>query len=147
MIRMEDASWGIRIEMNAPPNRMEISKMLDDLRKTLPSARPFFGAILDMSAVSGPINPELRDLLLHTERLLQSRGMVRLAACMSNGLAASQIRRLSLESGVAPGLRCIDTRQNGWKLAAEHWAVSGHEPEEFLSGPNSSIGGPPSSIP
>lgn len=145
MIRMEDASWGIRIEMTGTPNRMEISRLLDDLRKTLPSARPFFGAILDMSAVPGAINPDLRDLLLHAEHLLQSRGMVRLAACMSNGLAASQIRRLSVESGVSPGLRCIDSRQDGWKLAAERWAISGHEPEEFLMGPNSSIAGPPSS--
>jgi hypothetical protein len=137
MIRMEDASWGIRIEMSGPPSRQELSKLLDDLRKTLPSARAFFGVILDMSAVPGPINPELRDLLLHAERLLQTRGMVRLAACMSNGLAASQIRRLTSESGVGPGLRCIDSRTQGWQRAAEHWAVSGHEPEDFLSGPPS----------
>ena len=139
MIRMEDATWGLRIMMQGQPSRQELSKLLDDLRKALPTARPFFGVILDMSGV-GPINPELRDLLLHAQRILQSRGMVRMAAGLSNGLAASQIRRLSSETGVSPGLRCLDSRDPAWQLAAEHWAVSGHEPDDRMAGPASTIG-------
>ncbi|MBK8801824.1 MAG: hypothetical protein IPN71_07160 [Fibrobacteres bacterium] len=114
---------------------MELSKFLDDLRKSLPSARPFFGIIFDLST-TGPINPEVRDLLLHSMRFLASRGMVRTAACVANGLLASQLRRLLREAGTGEGLRCIDVHKDGWKLAAEHWAVSGHEPGAclFVSG-------------
>lgn len=136
MIKMDDAPWGIRIEMQGQPNKQELSKLLDDLRKALPTARPFFGVILDMSG-AGLVNPDLRDLLIHAQKLLQSKGMIRMAACLSSGLAASQIRRLSSETGVGPGLRCIDSKKNGWQLAAEHWAVSAHEPEDILAGPTS----------
>ncbi len=134
MIKMEDATWGIRIEMQGQPNRQELSKLLDDLRKTLQSARPSFGVIIDLSA-SGPINPELRDLLLHALRLLQLKGMVRIAGCLASTLAASQIRRLASETGVTAGLRCIDTRKEGWKLGAELWAVKARESEDFLDSP------------
>lgn len=113
---------------------MELSKFLDDLRKSLPTARPFFGVIFDLST-TGPINPEVRDLLLHSVRFLASRGMLRTAACMTNGLLASQIRRLSREAGTFEGLRCLDAGKDGWKFAAERWAVSGHEPGEHHFGP------------
>lgn len=113
---------------------MELSKFLDDLRKSLPTARPFFGIIFDVSG-TGPINPEVRDLLLHSVRFLASRGMLRTAACVSNGLLASQLRRLNREAGTAEGLRCIDAQKDGWKLAAEKWAVTGHEPTEHILGP------------
>lgn len=126
MFRMDDFSWGLRLETVQNPNRMDLSKLLDDLRKALPSARPFFGVILDMSG-SGPINPELRDLFLHAVRFLSSRGMVRMAACVSSGLVAAQLKRLASEAGIAQGLRCIETSHEGWKLAAEHWAVSGRD--------------------
>lgn len=138
---MEDASWGLRVEMTSSPTRMELSKFLDDLRKSLPSARPFFGIILDLSA-TGPISPEVRDLLLHSVRFLASRGMVRTAACVSNGLLASQLRRLLREAGTGEGLRCLDTQKPNWKLGAEKWAVSGHEPTDclFIAGnPNSEL--------
>ncbi len=128
MIRMDDAPWGIRIAMQGQPSRQDLSKLLDDLRKALPSPRPFFGAILDLSG-TGPANPELRDLLLQVQRLLQSKGMVRLAIGVANALTAAQMRRLATETGVAPGVRCIDTRIEGWASVAEHWAVSGREPE------------------
>lgn len=121
---------------------MELSKFLDDLRKSLPSARPFFGIIFDLSNI-GPINPEVRDLLLHSVRFLASRGMVRTAACLANGLLASQMRRLMREAGTGEGLRCLDNQKPNWKLAAEKWAVSGHEPTDslfFSSGnPNSEV--------
>lgn len=113
---------------------MELSKFLDDLRKSLPSARPFFGIIFDLST-TGPINPEVRDLLLHSVRFLASRGMVRTAACLSNGLLASQLRRLMREAGTGEGLRCLDIQKDGWKLAAERWAVTGQEPGACLFGP------------
>jgi len=109
--------------------------MLDDLRKALPAARPNFGSILDMSA-AGAVNPELRDLFLHALKFLISRGMVRMAAGVPGGLLASQLKRLCAEAGIAQGLRCLDAKDEGWKLAAEQWAVSGREPEG--NGPSSS---------
>jgi hypothetical protein len=136
MIKLDDATWGLRIEMQGQPTRQELSRLLDDLRKAIPSARPFFGVILDMSGI-GLITPELRDLLVQAQRLLQSRGMVRMAACVSSGLATSQVKRISSETGVGPGLRCIDTKAQGWPLVAERWAVSGQEPEGSGSNPPS----------
>lgn len=128
MFKIEDASWGIRIEMKGQQTRQELSKLVDDLRKVLPSARPFFGVILDMTGI-GLINPDMRDMLLQAQRLFQARGMLRMAACPSSALAAAQIRRISSDSGISPGLRCIDTAAEGWQLVAEHWAVSGREPD------------------
>jgi len=139
MIKLDDATWGLRIEMQGQPNRQELSKFLDELRKTLPSARSFFGVILDMSG-TGLINPEIRDVLVQAQRLLQSRGMVRMAAGLPSGLATSQIKRISSETGIGPGLRCLDTKVQGWQLAAERWAVSGHEPEDSPPNPPSSSG-------
>ena len=128
MVHVECTAWGVGLRIVGVPTRQEFSKLLDELRKALPTVRPFFGAILDMSA-AGAIHPEHRDLLLQMLRFLQSRGLVRLAAGVPTGLAASQIRRLSSEAGVLPALRCLDTQVEAWKLQAERWAVSGHEPE------------------
>jgi hypothetical protein len=128
MTSVEEASWGIRASIAGAPTRQDLSKVLDDLRKALPAARPVFGVILDMSA-AGAVNPELRDLFLHALKFLASRGMVRLAAGISGGLLASQLKRLCAEADVAKGLRCIDAHGDGWKLVAEQWAVSAREPE------------------
>ena len=115
--------------------RQDLSKLLDDLRKALPAARPFFGSILDMtSAVS--VNPEHRDLLLQMVRFLHSRGMVRMAVGVPSALAASQLKRLSAEAGTLPGLRCLDVHDNAWKSQAEHWAVSGRDPEALMGTPS-----------
>lgn len=138
MIKIEDAAWGLRIEMKGQPTRQELSKLVDDLRKALPNARPFFGVILDMTGI-GLINPEMRDMLIQAEKLLQARGMLRLAACPSSALAASQIRRISSDSGIGPGLRCIDITAEGWQLVAELWAVSGREPDGSKGGATSHV--------
>ena len=106
--------------------------MLDDLRRALPSARPLFGTLVDASD-AGAMKPDLRDLLIHSIRFLASRGMVRMAVCVPTLLAASQFKHLSAESETLPGLRCLDCRLEGWKAAAEEWAISGREPPaEFL---------------
>ncbi|MEK7392756.1 MAG: hypothetical protein AAB214_09340 [Fibrobacterota bacterium] len=139
MIKLDDAPWGLRIEMQGQPTRQELSKLLDDLRKALPSARPFFGVILDMSG-TGLINPEVRDLLVQAQKLLQSKGMIRMAASLTSGLATSQFRRISSETGVGPGLRCLDSKATGWQMVAERWAVSGHEPESAIANPASTGG-------
>lgn len=138
MIKMDDATWGIRIEMQGRPSRQELSKLVDELRKALPATRSFFGVILDMSGI-GLITPEIRDMLVQAQRLLQARGMVRLAACPSSSLAASQFRRISVETGVGPGLRCIDVATTGWQRIAENWAVSGREPDGSKSGQTSQV--------
>jgi hypothetical protein len=139
MIKLEDAAWGLRIELKGQPTRQELSKLVDDLRKALPNARPFFGVILDMTGI-GLITPEIRDMLLQAEKLLQARGMLRLAACPSSALAASQIRRISADSGILPGLRCIDIANPDWQRLAEHWAVSGREPDGSKTSPSSHPG-------
>ena len=128
MTSVEEASWGVRAAISGTPSRQDLSKMLDDLRRALPAVRPFFGVILDMSA-AGAVNPELRDLFLHALKFLTSRGMVRMAAGVPGGLLASQLKRLCAEAGVAPGLRCLDANDGGWKLVAEQWAVSARDPE------------------
>ena len=133
MTSIEEASWGVRAAIAGTPTRQDLSKMLDDLRRALPAARPFFGVILDMSA-AGAVNPELRDLFLHAIKFLTSRGMVRLAAGVPGGLLASQLKRLRAEAGIEHGLRCLDAKDPGWKQASELWAVSGREPE--MSGPS-----------
>lgn len=137
MIHVENASWGVRMEMGGALTRQDLSKLLDDLRKALPTARPLFGAILDMtSAVS--VNPENRDLLLQMVRFLQSRGMVRMAAGVPSALAASQLKRLSAEAGTLSGLRCLDAHDENWKNQAELWAVSGRDPEALVGAPTAS---------
>jgi hypothetical protein len=128
MIHVESASWGVRLQIGGTPSRQELSKLLDDLRKALPSSRPFFGAILDMGG-AGSINPEHRDLLLQMVRFLHSRGMVRMAVGVPTSLTSGQMKRLSTEAGTLEGLRCMDAHDPNWPLLAEHWAVAGKEPE------------------
>lgn len=106
--------------------------MLDDLRRTLPSARPLFGVVVDASN-AGPMKPDLRDLLVHAIKFLASRGMVRMAVCVPTHLVASQFKHLSAESETLPGLRCLDSTLEGWNAAAQSWAISGREPPaEFV---------------
>ena len=131
MTSVEEASWGVRVAIAGAPTRQDLSKLLDDLRKAVPATRPFFGVILDMSA-AGAVNPELRDLFLHALRFMTSRGMVRLAAGVPGGLLASQLKRLCTEAEIVMGLRCLDAADEGWKLGAEHWAVSGRDPESTV---------------
>lgn len=139
MIKFEDAAWGLRIEMKGQPTRQELSKLVDELRKALPNARPFFGVILDLTGI-GLITPEMRDMLLLIQKQLQARGMTRQAACASSSLAASQIRRISVDSGVVQGLRCIDVANPDWQRLAEHWAVSGREPDGSKASPSAHPG-------
>jgi hypothetical protein len=134
MIHVEGTSWGIRVASVGSSGRQEMSKMLDDLRKALPSARPLFGTVVDASAAE-TMNPDVRDLIIHALSFMASRGMVRMAVAAPSSLMASQFKRLSAEADLLGGLRCLDSRREGWKDLAESWAISGREPTpEFLFG-------------
>lgn len=127
MIHLGIATWGVDLRFTGSISRQELSKLLDDLRKAIPSALPLFGGIIDLSEAT-PIHPEHRDLLLHLVQFLHSRGMVRLAASVPSSLVAAQMRRLCADSGTPEALRCLEAQSAEWRIAAELWAISGREP-------------------
>jgi hypothetical protein len=124
MHRLEETSYGYRIEMGESMDGAALAALLKDIESTIPR-RGDFALLIDMSRT--PAFPtDAQEGMKRCIAALMERGMGRQAVILGSTIAILQAKRLSKDTGIIDLCRYYDaTTDPDWESRALDWLVRG----------------------
>ena len=132
MYAIEKTHWGLRLTFGGSMDRGEMSRWLEDVRKTLANQEDDFYVFVDMRTLI-PLDKDAQIPMQEGQKLCQQKGMISSVVILSSPVTAAQFRRIGGETGIGKFERYIDASGvPDWEEAGLNWLFNEVDPDSIV---------------
>lgn len=129
MIKIDETSYGIRVEFGGFAQKEDVAELSRRLGEMLAGQQGPFGCLVDMRA-SRAIPADAQEKLMEGIGYTTQYGMERCSVVVASAIAKIQAMRISKEMGILDTTRFVDASTDpDWEKTALAWIEKAKEPD------------------
>lgn len=130
MYTIEKKDFGFKITFSDFIKAEEMTKWLEDSKKSLTLPPKEFGVFVDMRNLK-PLPPDSQLVMEEGQKLYKQKGMIRSVVILNSATVTLQFKKIAKETGIYNWERYIDASKiSNWEKVAVDWLNDGIDPDK-----------------